>query len=90
MYGVVNESIGRVHFTPRLTIGTFEGVLALESCAASRVTDVAMYASGQQIRPYASKPAKLTGVNLPGNISSHVDGRITVLRHIVLCHRVAA
>lgn len=90
MDGVVNESVRRVHLTPRLAVGALEGVLALKGGAASRITHVAMDASRQQIGPQASKPAKLTGVNLSGDVGSHVDCWITILRNIVLRHGITA
>lgn len=89
MDGVINESIRRVHFTPRLAVRTLEGVLSLKGCAASRVANVSMDSSREQVRPQSGKPAKLPGVDLSSNVGSHVDCRITIFRHIVLRYRVA-
>jgi hypothetical protein len=84
MHLVIDKSIGCVHLTACMSIGTFERIFALECCAASCIANIAMYASGHFGSSQSRKEAKFSRVDFASVVRGHVYACVLRLCHIVL------
>lgn len=86
MYLIVNETIRSVHLASSLPVGASECILALKRGAADRVADIPVHTGRCVLLVQACKPSKLTGINLAGDVGSHVNSRVICLGYIVVSY----